>query len=631
MNIDDGGRRVDGVVGLKQSRESPSHCLSSMGGSPYEEPQSMERHEAENAHASHNSRQERGDVGHVRWRTENRVPDVGGLGWRTKAGHLLKNQAYYSQQHKRNKWDEPTHAGVTTWQDWHGPKIRTDAEMMERLDHFDRQTQDWKAKQTFVNTTRLETLDRFYNRKLNRSQLESSTSWAPHNRAKREVHSSHETFDSGLDEKPQKELQKVMTNTVLRRDREACRQIASRIQNEATWTQVWKQMEQERRMDIRADLQMRQSHTDMLMQMSGQPLRQHSNEVNREVPNSCSDRTLEIARHKDAPEPHKCADITRLTDFRGLYHADNQHALEAMFPGFGHELSTQFRANTTASVEAGFPAPPRPVTPTQNSRSTHREEHAKSMEISKSSVPSSPSRMKMIGGRFDDHLFKQHSKAQFLDNVAPPPLNQDKQLLTEDWSPATSIRDPDRITGTFARTLHHAEGAPTKMAKSTSVHGQFLGHAPPPKRSYVYPVLANTSPTAKMQAGLHNAAHTMDPADPTADPFAFSQTSGACGGTGASSPSATRSAGPFIPPGSPKASGAKPVMMQSTMNSFGMTKPGFQRREKKAQLRKVCDELDNFEATMQAVPRLSNFDSTPRKTGKGQLPQHSSSAPQLAI
>lgn len=97
-----------------------------------------------------------------------------------------------------------------------------------------------------MNTTRVETLDRFYNRKLNRVQLSTSPSWAPHRKSKREVHSSYETFDGCMDEKPQKELRKVFTEKVLAGDREAIRQIAKRVQNEETWKEVFKRMEQER-------------------------------------------------------------------------------------------------------------------------------------------------------------------------------------------------------------------------------------------------------------------------------------------------------------------------------------------------------------------------------------------------
>ena len=43
--------------------------------------------------------QERSHLGLVRFRKQHMVPDVGGLGWRTKTGHLLKNQSYFPQKH----------------------------------------------------------------------------------------------------------------------------------------------------------------------------------------------------------------------------------------------------------------------------------------------------------------------------------------------------------------------------------------------------------------------------------------------------------------------------------------------------------------------------------------------------
>ena len=60
--------------------------------------------------------QERSHLGLVRFRKQHMVPDVGGLGWRTKTGHLLKNQSYFPQT-KVNTWDVPACAGVNTWQE----------------------------------------------------------------------------------------------------------------------------------------------------------------------------------------------------------------------------------------------------------------------------------------------------------------------------------------------------------------------------------------------------------------------------------------------------------------------------------------------------------------------------------
>merc|ERR1712007_97958 len=90
------------------------------------------------------------------------------------------------------------------------------------------------------------------------------------------------------------------------------------------------------------------------------------------------------------------------------------------------------------------------------------------------------------------------SKAQFQSNAAPPPPDQIDTLLNEDVSPATSLRDPHRLSaGNFSRTKHYKQ--PTKPAKNTTPMGLALGHVPPPKRSMTYPVLVAASPTAKPQ------------------------------------------------------------------------------------------------------------------------------------
>jgi len=373
MEQDDGARMVENV-GLEQSSVSAAQKLDALGTKGFSEP--VIRHAAEHAFKPHINRQERSHLGLVRFRKQHMVPDVGGLGWRTKTGHLLKNQSYFPQNTRVNTWDVPACAGVNTWQDWHGPKMATDAEMMERLDRFDEEQAEWEAKKLFVNTVRSQTLNRFANRKVNSKMLESQPSWAPHRRAQREVHWTYETFESSMGEKPIKALRKVYTDTVLKRDRQAIRQIAKRIQNEETWKVVFKQIEQERRADIRADLQERQAHTDRLMAMSGQPLQEDRR--HEPLPNNCSQRSEELSLPRALWRPK---DVTQLTDFRGLVHADNELALETLLPGFGHDLSTEFRAATTRSVLPGWPPPPVASTPRRSSRP--REKGQKGQKVMK--------------------------------------------------------------------------------------------------------------------------------------------------------------------------------------------------------------------------------------------------------
>lgn len=594
MNQDDGGRRLH-VIALDQTVQSPQHCLDSLGTTSFAEPQSLTRHGAE-YHGAEDTRQERHAHGHVPWRKERRVPDVGGLGWRTKSGHLLKNQAFFSQLSNVNKWDHPTHAGVNTWQEWHGPRTRTDADIMERLDKFDAMTQDEEARKLHVNTMRVETLDRFYNRKLNRSQYESASSWAPHQRARKEVHDSHDLLGSNMDEKPEGELKKVFTSKVMQMDRDGIRVIADRIQQEETWKHVWTQMEQERRQDIMADLQMRQAHTDMLMQMSGQPLREQ--ETTHRIPQNCSDRTHDLAKPR---EMHKHKDVTRLTDFRGMVHADNEAALEAMEPGFGHEYCMKFRENATKSIEAGWPKPARAETPKRNLRKTH-EQLAQADDVHKFAIPSSAVRIEKSATRRDDVTLKGHSKAQFLPTKAPPAPSQSKSLLSEDFSPATSMRDPMRSThSNFLRTEPGTHRQPTEAAKHSTPMGQALGHAPPARRQYVYPVVVPASPMAKAQVrSCDDSANNSNGPSPKST-MRRNGSAPAFGGF-ASPASTAHDAHQTMRGFSPKSS-----LMATRQSSR-------QSRQAQKAVSSVCKELDEFEGKCQPVPVKSNFFNTPRKS-----------------
>ncbi|CAK0804380.1 unnamed protein product [Prorocentrum cordatum] len=549
MNMDDGGRRVDNM-GLKGGDVSPEHAaFSSMGARAHKEP--LRRHAAEEIGAD-DKRRERDVFGHVPFELERRVPDVGGLGWRTKSGQMIKNQTFYSQRPKVNKWDDPTFSGVNTWKAWHGPRLRTDADTMERLDRFEAETTEWEAKRTFVNTSRAETLDRFYNQKLNRTQRETAGSWAPQRRARREVHSLFETFDARLDEQPVKELKKVLTSTVLKRDREAMRMIAARMQNEETWKKVFTDIEQERRHDIRADLQLRQAHTDRLMLLSGAPVAERSSEdvLQPAADNSClGDRLSRTAIKAERP------DVSLRSDFRGLIHADNEHALETLFPGSGHELSVEFRERINRSTEPGWPRPPRAATPVHGGTQGARERGARSEEVAMASIPTSPTRLGNVGSRRNDEMLAAHAKAQFRPTVAPPPLDQSKTLLGEDWSASTVLRGGgSRVTGSFSRTSH------VNASRSE-------GDLPPPRRRMVYPVLAPTSP------------HSRAPVD-VSHMSSMTHTS-----------SLHRSA-------------SVPAMAASTSRSG--------RAAAARATAEVCGELDSWEANTAKVPGINNFFGPPR-------------------
>jgi len=254
-------------------------------------------------------REERNRCGLIRFKLENGVPDVGGLGWRSRAGHLLKNQTFFASRPGENQWNNPTHAGPRTWRSYHGPKLRTDADLMERMDRVEAYHAVWEAKKAFVNTVRMQTLDRFYNRKIENEQKEMASTWAPHRRARGEYHKYHETMASNLDSMPMKELKKVLTPTVLHGDREAIRAITKRVQTEETWKVAWKEMELARRAETQADLEHRMTYNAMLMELAGQAPRAN----NPRKPRKCSNRVSDLARPAKPKTPD---DITKRSDTR---------------------------------------------------------------------------------------------------------------------------------------------------------------------------------------------------------------------------------------------------------------------------------------------------------------------------
>lgn len=334
-------------------------------------------------------REERNRFGFIRWKLENGVPDVGGLGWRSRQGHLLKNQSFFASLAGENQWNNPAHAGPRTWRSYHGPKLRTDAGLMERMDRMEAQQELWEAKKAFVNTVRVQTLDRFYNKKVENEQKEMASKWAPHRRARSEYHKHHETLDSNLDNMPMKELKKVLTPTVLHGDRDAIRAITQRIQTEETWKVAWKQMELARREETKADLEHRMTYNAMLMQLAGQKGRAHLPQDAQK----CSPRVDHLARPRQVKIPH---DITKRSDYAGLVHVDHRHAMEARFPGSGHKLTTAFTADATDRSKPCFPPPEPPATPVPAPQRPQSEK-----AVRKGSLPVNQQRLRTVTRRED--------------------------------------------------------------------------------------------------------------------------------------------------------------------------------------------------------------------------------------
>lgn len=472
------GYEVDGNAGAMETTAAFTRSLS--------EP--LHRSTGATFSQAHGRREERKKAGLVKFATDKRAPEGGAMSWRTRAGHQLKDQTYYTQLSKVNKWDLPRHAGTNTWKEWHGPRLKSDAETIERLDRHEEMSDYQDARKTYVNTTRLQTMDRFYNKKLERTQLEAAASWAPHLRARSEVHDSFSNFDEQFNELPQKRLKQVFTEKVLSNDRQAVRWIAQRIQQEDTFKDAWKDMEGYRREGCRNDLRNRQAQVDTLMHLSGQPVPE------REVltVSNASYRTRELCAARKERRSAEHGDVTKISDFRGLIHPDCEHALEALYPGFGQTLSKEFRARATESAVPGWPPPEKATTPRLESTGGPSPETTlqRQAAVAAASPPVSKPKMQKIGRRTNEDLLRKHSKAQFQATSPPPPPDQRRTLLEENWTPVRTMREKGHVNGRFERTDH----LPSTGAMPSQRTAEPL---PPPNRPYVYPMLAPTAPMAR--------------------------------------------------------------------------------------------------------------------------------------
>mmetsp|Transcript_14872 Transcript_14872/g.32115 ORF Transcript_14872/g.32115 Transcript_14872/m.32115 type:complete len:726 (-) Transcript_14872:118-2295(-) len=422
-------------------------------------------------------REERKHAGLLKWQLEEGVPDVGGLGWRSRNGHLLKNQTFYSGAPKTNMWDNPTLAGPKTWKEFHGPNLRRDAPLMERLDRLDADQRDWDTKKQFVNAVRVQTLDRFYNKKVENQQKELASQWAPHKRTRRQIHQALHSFEAELDSMPKKELRKVLTPAVLQGDREAIRMITKKVQLEETWKAAWKQMEQDRHDDTRAAHEQRQVYNDMLMELAGQPGRM------RQIEHKMPDSTTPRLRQLSAPVAARTittgqVGVTELTDYKGLVHVDHKFALEALMPGTGHQMSKAFSQRATESAQPGWPPPPVPQTPRIPNQPKPRELPEGCLR--KPSLPASASRVPGGLVRNDEETLGPVAVEQFLPLEAPPPRDQQESLLQEPL-----VNDAIHMNQDHSGRSDH-----TSSGRLGITQDQL--EMAPPKRSNVYPVVVQT-------------------------------------------------------------------------------------------------------------------------------------------
>mmetsp|Transcript_111 Transcript_111/g.301 ORF Transcript_111/g.301 Transcript_111/m.301 type:complete len:624 (-) Transcript_111:65-1936(-) len=445
-------------------------------------------------HGFEDRRQERRRNGVLKFQIEDDVPDVGGIGWRSKHGHMLKNQAYYAGIPKQNIWDNPTHAGPKTWRAFHGPKLRSDAALMERLDRLDEAQEDWEAKKAFVNTARVHTMDRYNQQKVHNEQKASASEWAPHRRSRREVHSALGAGSEEMDSMPLKELKKMMTDIVLHGDRNAVRMLTARLQQEATWRQAWRDMEKERVLDIHQGISHRKAFNAKLAELSGQPVVSDPGHV---VKLATTPRLEELAQPR---KEFRLKDITHLSDFRGLIHIDHHHALERRLPGKGHHLGTQFRDQVTSSAEPGWPPPPRPTTP--EVEETFPARTPQNMHLARKSMITHKERLEAAIARQDDMVMARVASQQNSAREAAPAPEQDANVYEEELSHELIKRHlvEHRHAHAYGSAMR---GSLTDGLRRTAAaqHGRGpLGHLAPRKVAYFYPALVPTVPSGSQSA-----------------------------------------------------------------------------------------------------------------------------------
>jgi hypothetical protein len=213
------------------------------------------------------------------------------------------------------------------------------------------------------------------------------------------------------------------------------------------------------------------------------------------LPNNCSERVEELAKPKQAT---RVDDVTQLTDFRGLVHCDNQSALEARFPGKGHELSKVFRADTTESAKPGWPPPPRPKTP-QGLGKQVKAEDQKKVDLKRGSVPASSQKLGVALSRASDAHLIAFARAQVEDNEAPPPPEQRKSIAYEKLVNDPLFMSEHASMDSFSNTSPTASISPVKTKQRDD--------RPPPIRSYVYPVIVPVSAKKKDKTGARLGGH----------------------------------------------------------------------------------------------------------------------------
>ncbi|KAF4652286.1 hypothetical protein FOL47_011178, partial [Perkinsus chesapeaki] len=256
------------------------------------------------------------------------LPDTAGATWRTREGHMIKNQSYFSLPRSEISWNNPVRAGTQTWRFYHGPRLKADAQFTEALNRTRFNEQLWDAKKSFVCARRDEQRSRFLAQTVINRQLSTSQAWIPHRRSKSELRNNEAAWRdldtmpvssikqalTEMIESPRKEriLKMTITDKAEQLDSEGLQRIGRHLESERLWEDRWKMWEVVRREDIIHDLRRRRAYNDRLSELSGQPPRINWNAgINHR---NASQRTEELAKPRSRYHVPRVLSETDLVD-----------------------------------------------------------------------------------------------------------------------------------------------------------------------------------------------------------------------------------------------------------------------------------------------------------------------------
>jgi len=234
-----------------------------------------------------------------------------------------------------------------------------------------------------------------------------------------------------------------------------------------------KQAERGRREDQLASLEQRMTYNAMVMELSGQPPRPR--DPNHKIRNDCTPRLEELAQPKEQYGPKH---VTELIDFKGMNHVDNRRALEARFPGTGHDLSVQFCEAVEKHSKAAFPPTRGPSTPTfAGKRATII---TPGCQLKKGAPPVSATRLNEVASRQNDTLTMLGASEQFESKRAPPAPDQRKSVAVQPM-----VNDISHMESLTSNSFDR------RMSSLTSVIVTQADVAPPMHKTY-YEVIVPT-------------------------------------------------------------------------------------------------------------------------------------------